>query len=130
MNGISNSKSLKRICGIDKNFIHNLKEYELLLDEMLCPICLNVLLDPIECMLCRAIICENCHFILKAAGKNCFNEGCKGDYQKANKFIRNILNELKITCQGCKKENISYSHYLSHIKNCNEKSNIQQNYSN
>ena len=59
MNGISNSKSLKRICGIDKNFIHNLKKYELLLDEMLCPICLNVLLDPIECMLYRAIICQN-----------------------------------------------------------------------
>ena len=30
------------------------------------------------------------------------------------------MNELKITCQGCKKENISYSHYLNHIKDCNE----------
>ena len=38
-----------RICGIDRNFISNYDEYKLLLDEMICPICLKILLDPIEC---------------------------------------------------------------------------------
>lgn len=88
MNESSNSISSKRICGIDRKFINNFKDYELLLDEMLYPICLKILIEPIECILCQAIICENCHFILKSAGKNCFNEGCKGDYQKANKFLK------------------------------------------
>ena len=42
-----------RICGIDKKFISNYDEYKLLLDEMICPICLKVLLDPIECNKCE-----------------------------------------------------------------------------
>jgi len=107
-----------RICGIDKKFISNYDEYKLLLDEMICPICLKVLLDPIECNKCEAIICENCYFILKSADKNCFNEGCKGTYIKANKFVREILSNLSIKCYGCNKDNIRYTDYLEHIKTC------------
>ena len=109
-----------RICGIDKKFISNYDAYELLLDEMICPICLKVLLDPIKCDKYQAIIYENCYFILKSADKNCFNEGCKGKYIKANKYVRNILNELEIKCQGCEKDNINYTDYLTHIKTCKE----------
>ena len=112
--------TLNRICGIDKKYISNFTDYAFLLDEMLCPICLKVLLDPIECDKCQAIICENCYFILKSADKNCFNEGCKGKYIKANKYVRNILNELEIKCQGCEKDNINYTDYLTHIKTCKE----------
>ncbi len=107
-----------RICGIDKKFISNYDEYKLLLDEMICPICLKVLLDPIECNECQAIICENCYFILKSAEKNCFNEGCKGTYIKANKFVREILNSLNIKCYGCNSDNINYGDYLKHIQTC------------
>ena len=122
MNKLQKSTNLSsnKICGIDKKYISNFSDYELLLDEMLCPICLKVLLDPIECNKCQAIICENCHFILKSADKNCFNEGCDGKYIKANKYIRNILNELEIKCQGCQKDNIRYTDYLIHIKSCEE----------
>ena len=109
-----------RICGIDKKFISNYDEYKLLLDEMICPICLKVLLDPIECNQCQAIICENCYFILKSADKNCFNEGCKGTYIKANKFVREILSNLNIKCYGCNKDNIRYKDYLEHIKTCED----------
>ena len=107
-----------RICGIDKKFISNYDEYKLLLDEMICPICLKVLLDPIECNQCQAIVCENCYFILKSADKNCFNEGCKGKYIKANKFVREILSNLSIKCYGCNQDNLKYSDYLEHIKRC------------
>lgn len=107
-----------RICGIDKKFISNYDEYKLLLDEMICPICLKVLLDPIECNQCQAIICENCYFILKSADKNCFNEGCKGTYIKANKFVREILSNLSVKCYGCNRDNIKYTDYLEHIKTC------------
>ena len=63
-------------------------------------------------------ICENCYFILKSADKNCFNEGCKGTYIKANKFVREILSNLSIKCYGCDKDNIRYIDYLEHIKSC------------
>jgi len=114
---LENSNS-GRICGIDKKYISNYDEYKLLLDEMICPICLKVLLDPIECDKCQAIICENCYFILKSADKNCFNEGCKGKYIKANKFVREILYNLLIKCVGCSQDNIKYDDYLKHIKVC------------
>ena len=112
--------TLNRICGIDKKYISNFTDYAFLLDEMLCLICLKVLLDPIKCDKYQAIIYENCYFILKSADKNCFNEGCKGKYIKANKYVRNILNELEIKCQGCEKDNINYTDYLTHIKTCKE----------
>ena len=112
------NRARDRICGIDKKFISNYDDYKLLLDEMICPICLKVLLDPIECNKCQAIICENCYFILKSADKNCFNEGCKGTYLKANKFVRNILSDLHIKCYGCEKNDIRYEDYLEHIKTC------------
>ena len=112
--------NINRICGIDKKYISNFSDYALLFDEMRCPICLKILLDPIECDKCQAIICENCYFILKSADKNCFNEGCKGKYIKANKYIRNLLNELEIKCQGCGTDNINYIDYLTHIKTCPE----------
>ena len=109
-----------RICGIDKKFISNYDEYKILLDEMICPICLKVLLDPIECNQCQAIICENCYFILKSADKNCFNEGCKGTYIKSNKFVREILSNLDIKCCGCGEDKINYNKYLEHIKVCED----------
>ena len=112
------NRARDRICGIDRKFISNYDDYKLLLDEMICPICLKILLDPIECSDCQAIICENCYFILKSADKNCFNEGCKGTYSKANKFVRNILSDLNIRCHGCQKDNIRYVDYLEHIKTC------------
>jgi hypothetical protein len=112
------NRARDRIGGIDKKFISNYDDYKLLLDEMICPICLKVLLDPIECNKCQAIICENCYFILKSADKNCFNEGCKGTYIKANKFVREILSNLNIKCYGCNQDNIKYTEYLDHIKSC------------
>ena len=42
-------------------------------------------------------ICQNCYFLIKSAAKNCLNEGFKGTYTKANKFIWNISN-LNIKC--------------------------------
>ena len=49
-----------------------------------------------------------------------FYEDCKGKYIKANKFVREILNNLNIKCWGCEKDNIRYADYLIHIKTCEE----------
>ena len=49
-----------------------------------------------------------------------FYEDCKGKYIKANKFVREILNNLNIKCSGCGKDNIRYADYLIHIKECEE----------
>ena len=37
------NRARDRICGIDRKFISNYDDYKLLLDEMICPICLKIL---------------------------------------------------------------------------------------
>ena len=111
----------QRICGINDAFIENCKDYELIIDSIKCPICLNVLLEPIECNKCQCIICENCFFILQLADKSCVNDFCKeGKYEKANKFTRSILSNLLIKCYACQKGKIRYEDYCEHIKKCDK----------
>ena len=117
------------ICGISKKYINNYDVYKVIIDHLICPLCLNVLFDPIECNLCQTVMCRNCYFILKSAGKNCINEECKGTYTKANRLIRNFLSDLTIKCYICNKDNINYDNYINHIKICN-KLNVNNNYDN
>lgn len=110
----------EHICGIDPIFIENRKNYESLINDMKCPMCLKVILEPLECKLCQVLLCENCHFILTLAEQKCVNPKCEGKYEKANKFIREILCALKITCRYCKKTGMNYTDYLKHIDHCQE----------
>jgi hypothetical protein len=110
----------EHICGIDPIFIENRKNYESLINDMKCPMCLKVILEPLECKLCQVLLCENCHFILTLAEQKCVNPKCEGKYEKANKFIREILSALKITCRYCKKKGMNYTDYLKHIDVCQE----------
>jgi len=118
----NNNYSFGHICGIDKQFINNYEEYKQknLLEEIICPICLKILLDPLECNKCQVLICNNCHFILECAGKNCIKENCKGIYIKSNKYAQELLRGLIIKCYGCNKDNINYNDFLKHIETCED----------
>ena len=116
----SSVSNLDRICGIDEQFIENKKEYESLINDMKCPMCLNVVCKPLECKLCQTLICENCFFVLHLAETPCITQNCKGNYSKANKFVREILCALKITCEACGKKGMNYTDYLKHIDSCEQ----------
>ena len=87
---------------------------------MKCPICLKIVCKPLECVLCETLICEDCKFILNLAEQSCVTPNCKGQYEKANKFIREILTALKIKCFACNEKNLNYTNYLKHIEECEQ----------
>ena len=114
------SELFNRICGIDPSCVENSKKYESLINDMKCPICLKIVCKPLECVLCETLICEDCKFILNLAEQSCVTPNCKGQYEKANKFIREILTALKIKCFACNEKNLNYTNYLKHIEECEQ----------
>lgn len=104
--------------GIKISQIENYNEHKNIITDMMCAVCLNVVFKPVECFLCETLMCEECLQILHIAGKKCITAKCKSQISKANKFVREILGNLKITCEHCNKKNINYSDYFSHLEKC------------
>jgi uncharacterized membrane protein len=104
--------------GIKLEAIENYHQYESIIRDMLCCVCLNVVCKPVECVICSTLICDDCFQILLIAGKKCMTPNCKGNLRKANKFVREILSNLRISCIYCYKEGLSYPDYISHLDKC------------
>jgi hypothetical protein len=104
--------------GIGLHQIKNFKEYESIIKDMICCLCLNVVYKPVECYECETLVCEDCFQILLISGKNCMTFKCKGNIRKANKFVREILSNLKISCIYCLNGEFSYPDYNSHLNKC------------
>jgi hypothetical protein len=104
--------------GIKMQRIENFEECKNTLDNLICCICLNVVFQPVECKLCDTVICEDCLQIMKIADKKCVTNNCKGNYKKANKFVREVLSTLIITCEYCEKNRILYKDIDSHLDKC------------
>ncbi|CAF0904144.1 unnamed protein product [Adineta ricciae] len=78
--------------------------------SLICPICLDVLQEPHTHITCDSAFCRSC--LLKLADPICpicrwhWNELVHIDYNmylpKANRLIRNMLDELQVECTHCK----------------------------
>ena len=104
--------------GIKIQQIENYTQYEAIIKDMKCCICLDVVCKPMECTFCETIICEDCLQILTIAGAKCMTPKCQGKLQKANKFVREILSNLRIKCVWCSKGGLSYPEYIAHLDKC------------
>ena len=92
------------------------------LDELICPICLNILRDP-KC--CSSndnshSFCKICIEKYMEKSKNC--PSCRQNFEyKNNDKINKLLYKLNFKCiyndKGCK-EIISYLNYQNHLQNC------------
>ena len=90
--------------------------------DKICPICLNILVNPINCSLNKNShsFCKKCIDINLQKSNKC--PICKKFFEyKINKDIENLLNDLYFKCsfyrEGCNKI-INYSEYFSHLNNC------------
>jgi hypothetical protein len=74
--------------------------------DLICSICLCVLEDPAECKLCQTNFCLECISSWKAKNNSCPNK-CELDLQKSHRFLRSVLDSLKLKCinapSGCDK---------------------------
>ena len=90
-----------------------------ILKDLECPICLNLIWDPIECNDCGKTFCKICLEKTKETKDSC--PTCrKNPFQgRISKSLRTFFNKIKINCifKGCK-EHPYYSEYIDHIKKC------------
>ena len=103
--------------GIPDDDIENYAEYAAVIDSVKCCICLDVVKNPVECSGCESLYCEECWNMWRTKGNKCANR-CSNDVVKANSFVFQILEKLRIRCNNCGKGGISYSKYLLHNDRC------------
>jgi hypothetical protein len=95
--------------------IENIKEFTEIYNKLICCICLDIPFTSLQCYKCESVICDDCNEIFKIAGKKCVTPKCPGDIRKSNKFIREVVSMLKLTCMYCNKKGIEFSFYNKHL---------------
>ena len=104
--------------GINEDFIENIGEFpENVLQSLECCICIELVKDPVECKGCQSIYCKECWEQLKIAGKGCVMR-CTSNVEKANKFLFDILQRLKLKCPICEEGGLNYPKFLLHYDCC------------
>ena len=90
--------------------------------DLICPICLNIIKNPISCSsnINSHSFCKQCIDIYLEEHNNC--PTCKNNFEyKTNEEIEKKLKELFFRCayfkEGCQKM-INYSEYFKHINEC------------
>ena len=95
---------------VDDSFYRGLKEY------VICPLCSNILIDPVECVKCQKIYCKRCIDFWKKINVQCPNNCRFQIYQKSTRR-NNMLSSLKIKCVGCNSP-IKYFEAKEHHDKC------------
>jgi hypothetical protein len=103
--------------GISEESIENYEENKEMIKSLGCCICLDIVKSPFQCETCESLYCEDCWEVMKISGKKCVIN-CVAPVKKANQFVFQMLNKLKIRCDTCGKNGIEYDMYLKHIEAC------------
>jgi hypothetical protein len=99
---------------------HCLNKDKILSDISLeCPICLNLVIFPLECEKCETMACEPC---LKNWNNSCVFK-CGANYKPIHKVYRILLSKLEFSCPNeCPVEVIKYDDLKDHLlNNCMER---------
>ena len=100
----SNSKDNFDILDISFEDIINKNETEHLNDLITCPICLNLLISPLQCNQCNKCFCKGCIKDYEKKNNYVCPFKCENPEYNPNKFVNNVLSILKFKCKnGCDK---------------------------
>ena len=94
-----------------------LKDFEEIVQEVECPICLQFPLNQIQCSQCLKIFCKECQTKEKCPI-------CRNEFKpkELDRTLKNILDKLLLKCKKCEKykrsTKIKTSEYINHLKNC------------
>lgn len=80
------------------------KFYEVCKEFITCPICSNLMIDPVICYRCQNVYCKKCIEKLKTKNENCPNK-CDNPIFKKVIEGNNLITRFKFKCiKGCGKE--------------------------
>ena len=100
----SNSKDDFDILDVSFEDIINKNETENLNDLITCPICLNLLISPLQCNQCNKCFCKGCIKDYEKKNNYVCPFKCENPEYNPNKFVNNVLSILKFKCKnGCDK---------------------------
>ena len=115
---------------INENTVVNDKNYEDAKDSILCPICYNIIIEPMKCNNCKKAFCSKCleewAIYSPKCPIKCISPNFQIDHEKNEK-----LSKLKFKCKYC--NNISEyndmkNHYFSSCKQFkNGKNSLEEN---
>ena len=100
--------------------------FKLFKDSVTCPLCHNILINPIMCMKCDGTFCKKCIDDWEKKNLKCPNNCNEPNYQQ-NSIKNDILYKLKFKCEECEEE-IYYNEMKNHIDKCTHKKDLSQIY--
>ena len=93
--------------------------YQLFKESVICPICTNILIEPVMCMKCQNSYCKRCSEDWSKKNDKCPNRCENPNYQRSLEK-NNILSKLKFKCENCG-EQIFYDKVEKHTNECTTK---------
>ena len=111
---------------INENNIINSEIYNAFKFSILCPICANIIIDPMMCMNCQNSYCKKCISQWNLINEKCPNR-CKNPNYQISKEMNELLSKLNFKCKFCDKTfeyNEMKKHYYSGLDNINNNNKI------
>jgi hypothetical protein len=110
---------------INENNLIKDEAYKRLGCSIKCPICIDIIIEPMQCEKCNNLFCKKCLESWSRVDKRCPNR-CKNPNYKKNSEKEALFSQLNFNCKKCKKI-IKYSEMKRHyyLKCGTEKSKIK-----
>ena len=107
---------------INENNIINEEIYNEFKFSISCPICTNIIIEPMMCMNCQSSYCKKCINQWNLIDEKCPNRCINPNYQ-ISKEMNGLLSKLQFQCKFCNKAfeyNEMKEHYYSSFDNCQQ----------
>ena len=97
----------------------HLEDNQELPDFLICMICTNLVMNPIECTECHRVFCVGCINTWRRNKDYCPSLCKKMKYDQVHPFVKQSLAKLMAKCpyKGCS-EVSAYEKYKEHLYNC------------
>ena len=98
--------------------------YDAFKDDIICPICSKILIEPQMCINCQNSYCRKCIEEWSKKSNKCPNRCDNPNYKKSLEKAK-TLSKLKFKCQKCGNQ-FTYDNIKKHVDECEQDKNIEE----
>ena len=126
-NNIRMNQDMNEKLEISSADIYNIDETNNIKELLICPICLNILISPVQCNKCNKCFCKSCIDIYRDSEIKCPFR-CVNPLYLENKFVNNVLSILKFKCKNNCGKIINYDDLEKHYEEECDKIDFKKKY--